>query len=161
MTWPARVIGREGTLPWKQRADLRRFRELTLDNPILMGRKTWDSLPKRPLPRRTNIVLSGNPSFHPDGAVLVRSLDQAFRDWPNLIVVGGAGVIASSMARVDRWYLTLLDATINGDTIFAPFELDAPRFGAARFEIESQSDWHPADDENQYPYRYIDYRRRS
>src|SRR5689334_1114662 len=71
------VIGDKGGLPWRLSEDMRRFKELTMGKPVVMGRKTWDSLPRKPLPGRQNIVITRNADFNADGADVVRSLDEA------------------------------------------------------------------------------------
>src|ERR1051325_4312861 len=104
------VIGRQGGLPWRVPEDLRRFKALTLGKPCIMGRKTWDSLPKKPLPGRTNIVLTRDESFRAEGAVVTRSLDEALAraetESPNEVaVIGGADVYRAILSQATRIYL--------------------------------------------------------
>ena len=126
------VIGREGGLPWRLGADLRRFRALTLGKPVIMGRKTWDSIPRRPLPGRLNIVLSRQPEFEAAGAVvcdnfaeaLEMAREQAAEDGQDEIcVIGGADLFALALPRAKRIYLTEVEGEPEGDLLMpAPDE---------------------------------------
>ena len=125
------VIGRTGALPWRLRSDMIRFRELTLGKPVIMGRKTWESLPRRPLPGRSNIVLSRDGSFQPSGAVVCEDFseavqiarEQAAEDGAGEVcVIGGAAVFAAALPRARRLYLTEVDASPEGDVVFPPFD---------------------------------------
>jgi dihydrofolate reductase len=125
------VIGQAGALPWRLKSDMALFRSLTLGKPIIMGRLTWDSLPKRPLPGRTNIVLSRDGRFDPAGAVACEDFseavqiarDQAREDGASEIcVIGGAALFALALPRARRLYLTEVDAAPEGDVLFPPFE---------------------------------------
>lgn len=125
------VIGRDGALPWRLKSDLALFRELTLGKPVIMGRRTWDSLPRRPLPGRTNIVLSRDGAFAPAGAVVCESLDEAIqigRDQASddgageVCVIGGAALFAAALPRAARVYLTEVDAAPPGDVVFPPLD---------------------------------------
>ncbi|MFG0319108.1 MAG: dihydrofolate reductase, partial [Planctomycetota bacterium JB042] len=98
---PGRLIGRDGGLPWRLPADLRRFKERTIGHVVVMGRRTFESI-GRPLPRRRNLVLSRDPSFAPEGATVVRSLDEALdaaADAEEVFVIGGAAVYAEALPR--------------------------------------------------------------
>jgi dihydrofolate reductase len=117
------VIGRDGTLPWRIPEDMKWFRARTEGRPLIMGRKTWESLPKRPLPGRTNIVVTRNADYRADGAVVVRSLDAAIdvaigEEPEEIMVIGGAELYRAALPRADRVYLTRLHAAIEGDTHF-------------------------------------------
>ena len=119
------VIGDEGGLPWHLSDDLRRFKTLTMGKPIIMGRKTWDSLPKKPLPGRTNIVVSHDLSFTAAGAVVVHSFDDAVAraDAPSeIMVIGGAQLFAAALPRANRIHLTEIHATPGGDTQLPAFD---------------------------------------
>ena len=125
------VIGRDGGLPWRLRSDLQRFKATTLGKPCIMGRRTWDSLPLKPLPGRLNLVLSKDESFEPKGAVACLTLDeaveiareQAVEDGVDEIcVIGGAGLFAATLPRAKRLYLTEVDAEPEGDVFFPPFD---------------------------------------
>jgi len=120
----AGVIGVDGTLPWRVPEDLTRFRELTDGHPVVMGRATWDSLPPRvrPLPGRTNVVLSRSADLRLDGATVCDGLDaglDAARRSPGgdeIWVVGGGTVYAAALARADRVEVTVVDLDVAGDT---------------------------------------------
>jgi dihydrofolate reductase len=118
------VIGRKGGLPWRLSTDLKRFRALTLGKPVIMGRKTWDSIPRRPLPGRLNIVLSRQPEFEAAGAVvcdnfaeaLEMAREQALEDEKDEIcVIGGADLFTLALSRAKRIYLTEVDGEPEGD----------------------------------------------
>ena len=122
------VIGAGGGLPWRLPDDLRRFKALTMGKPIIMGRKTWESLPKKPLPGRTNIVVTRDRAFSAEGAVVVHSFDEALdkaqEEHPaEILVIGGAGIFAAALPRANRIHLTEIHAAPEGDVrvpSFAP-----------------------------------------
>lgn len=118
-----RVIGNNNQMPWHLPADFAYFKKVTLGHPVIMGRKTFLSI-GRPLPARRNIVVSRNPAFRADGIDLAASLDEAVNMCQNEkpLVIGGASLYAEALSRVDRVYLTEVDATPDGDTFFP--ELD-------------------------------------
>jgi dihydrofolate reductase len=116
-----RVIGSNGQLPWNIPNDLKRFKALTLGKPCLMGRKTWESLPRKPLAGRTNIVVSRNAAFRAEGAQLAISFEQAIEiaEWTNpgeIAVIGGEKLFESALPRASRIYLTEVSGTPRGDT---------------------------------------------
>src|SRR3954452_23082014 len=118
-----RVIGRDGRLPWHLPADLRRFRELTSGNTVVMGRRTYESLPDtfRPLPKRRNIVVSANPSYACPGAELQASLRSALDVCGGEgFVIGGSRIYAEALPVADRLYVTEVDAEVEGDVFFPP-----------------------------------------
>lgn len=120
------VIGANGGLPWRLTEDLRRFKQLTLGKPIIMGRKTWDSLPRKPLPDRTNIVVTRNDSFTEEGAVVAHTfneaIDMANRHGPEeIVVIGGAEIFAAALPHADRIELTEVHATPEGDVRMPAF----------------------------------------
>ena len=124
-----RVIGRDGVLPWRLPADLRRFRELTRGSTVLMGRRTFESLPDafRPLPERRNLVLSGDPGFRPPGAEVFASLDDALEACGgDCFVIGGEGTYRDALPRCERLYATEIDAELDGDAFFP--EIDAAQW---------------------------------
>ena len=125
------VIGRGGGLPWRLAADMRRFRALTLGKPVIMGRKTWESLPRRPLPGRLNVVLSRQPEYEATGAVaadnfaeaLAIAREQAAEDGKDEVcVIGGADLFALALPRAARIYLTEVDGEPAGDVIMPPLD---------------------------------------
>jgi dihydrofolate reductase len=125
------VIGRAGALPWRIRSDMAMFRRLTMGKPVIMGRKTWDSLPKSPLPGRLNLVLSRDGSFEPQGAIVCETLgeaigigrDQAEDDGQDEIcVIGGAALFEAALPKARRIYLTEVQGHVEGDVLFPAFD---------------------------------------
>jgi dihydrofolate reductase len=143
------VIGKDGRLPWRLPDDLKHVRELTVGKPLIMGRRTYDSIGK-PLPDRTNIVLTRDPTFRPEGVKVARSTDEALAlagDAPEIIVFGGAGVFAEFLPRADRIYLTEVDAAVAGDTYF-------PRLDPSEWR-ETERRVHPADERHPYAFAFV------
>jgi dihydrofolate reductase len=115
------IIGREGGLPWHISSDLKRFKEITMGKPVVMGRKTWQSLPRKPLPGRLNIVLTRQPGFVAEGATVVATPEEALAaaaGAEEIAVIGGGEIYGLFFARADRIYLTEVDLTVEGDTRF-------------------------------------------
>ena len=116
------VIGRDNTLPWHLPEDLAHFRQLTMGCPVLMGRKTWDSLPPRfrPLPGRRNLVLTRQADWHAEGAIRVTSIAEALAQCPagqDLWVIGGAEVYAMALPLADRLEITEVHVQVEGDAV--------------------------------------------
>lgn len=146
------VIGRDGALPWHLPGDLKRFKELTLGKPILMGRRTWDSLPRHPLPGRPNLVVSRSalPGDR-DGALWFASLDAALAhasDAEELCVIGGAEIFRETLPLADTIQLTRIERDVEGDTIMPPLGSDW---------VERWSG--PLLEENGLPFRYVELAR--
>ena len=115
------VIGRDGGLPWHISSDLQRFKAITMGKPIIMGRKTWESLPKRPLPGRLNIVVTRQKNYMAENAVVVPDAAAAIIAAGNvdeIAVIGGGEIYRMFMPLVDRVYLTEVDLDVDGDTHF-------------------------------------------
>jgi dihydrofolate reductase len=121
------VIGKDGRLPWHMRSDLKRFRAITIGKPVIMGRRTFQSL-KRPLDQRDNIVVTRDPGFRAEGAVVAASFEAALslaracaaaRGAGEIMVIGGAQVYEAALPHADRIYLTRVYASPEGDTFFA------------------------------------------
>ncbi|MBM4002607.1 MAG: dihydrofolate reductase [Planctomycetes bacterium] len=143
-----RLIGREGGLPWRLSADLRRFKQLTMGHHLIMGRATFESI-GRVLPGRTTIVLSRSPDYRSAGVLIAPGLDQALRlcqGDSEVFVVGGGQIYAEAMSRVDRIYLTIVDAELAGDTWF-------PTLECARWQMVLD-ERHAADEKNEYPHTF-------
>lgn len=144
------VIGRRNQLPWRLSADLKRFKAVTMGHPVLMGRKTYDSIGKA-LPGRLNLVLSRGASFAPPDCTVVQTLDAARRaagDDASLMVIGGAEIFRECLPLVSRIHLTLVHTRIeDGDTYF-----DAWR---SRDWRESSRERHEADEKNSSAYSFI------
>ncbi len=117
------VIGKNGTIPWRLPEDMRHFKALTMDKPNIMGRKTWESLPKKPLPGRLNIVVTRARAYHAEGATVVPSLEQALahaaqHHAAETMIIGGAEIYRAALPLATRIHLTQIHADIAGDTIF-------------------------------------------
>jgi dihydrofolate reductase len=113
------VIGKDGGLPWHVSSDLKLFKKITMGKPVIMGRRTWESLPKQPLPGRRNIVITRNPSYAAEGADVAGSIHEALamcEGEPEVSIIGGGQVYAQAMDRTDRIYLTRIHLTVDGDT---------------------------------------------
>lgn len=139
-----RVIGRDGKLPWHLSADLKRFKAITLGHHIIMGRKTWESI-GRPLPGRTSIVVTRNPSYVAAGATVVSSLAAALesaRGDTEVFVIGGAEVYRDALPQADRIYVTELQADYEGDVHFPP--LIPAQWRAGKRERHAAEDDKPA-----------------
>lgn len=121
------VIGRGNRIPWRLPEDMAHFRELTTGHPVVMGRRTWESLPDsfRPLPDRRNVVVTRNPDWTAEGAERVGSLEEALallEGEPQVFVIGGAELYTSALPRADELLLTEIDADIDGDVYFPHWE---------------------------------------
>ena len=132
-----RVIGRGGELVWRESADPQHFRRVTLGCPVIMGRKTWDSLPARfrPLPGRRNIVVTRNAGWHGEGAERAGSLAEALRlaqDAAKVFVIGGAELYALALPQADELVLTEIEAELDGDVFFPDWPRE--RFALAASE---------------------------
>jgi len=155
-----RVIGRGNALVWRHPDDARWFRQQTLGCPVVMGRKTWDSLPARfrPLPGRPNIVVTRQPGWRAEGAVTAPGLAEALAqaealagDAPRLFVIGGGELYAQALPLADMLVLTEIAAAFEGDTWF-------PAVDAAQF-AEAERTPHAADAASAAPFDFVVYRR--
>ena len=119
-----RVIGYENKMPWHLPGDLQYFKEMTMGKPIIMGRKTFESI-GRPLPGRRNIVITRNENYNADGIEVVSSLDEALqltKDAGETMVIGGEQIFRLALPLADRLYITLIDVEFKGDTYFPKYE---------------------------------------
>ena len=147
------VIGRGGQLPWHLPADLRRFRKLTTGHHILMGRKTYESL-GRPLPDRTNVVITRQANFQAPVISVARSLDEALElarqaGETEAFVIGGAEIFRLALPFADRLYLTQIDAEVTGDTCF-------PDYDRSHWRLVERIDY-PPDEKNPTPMCFLRY----
>ncbi len=120
-----RVIGINNSLPWKLPGDMKWFRRQTLGKPILMGRKTFESFGARPLPERTNIVVTRDQAYQAEGAVVVHSIDEALQaagDVDEIMIIGGASFYEQMLPRARRMYLTRVHTEVTGDAWFPEFD---------------------------------------
>ena len=142
------IIGRDGGMPWRQSADLKRFKALTMGHAMIMGRKTFASL-GRVLPGRTSIVLSRQSALElPEGVLHAHSLDEALElceQDPEPFVIGGGEIYRLAMPQIERLHVTRIDADLTGDTRF-DYDLSAWR-------LREESS-HSADAKNEYPYTF-------
>lgn len=151
-----RVIGASGGMPWHVPEDLAHFKELTLGDTVVMGRKTWDALDPRfrPLPGRRNIVVTRDPEWTADGAEVVHSLDDALAPAPTphpdpIWVIGGAELFAATIDRADRLEVTELDLDVDGDTFAPPI--------SSGWRVDSEGEWQES--RSGIRYRFLRYAR--
>jgi dihydrofolate reductase len=143
------VIGRNNHLPWRLPEDLAYFKRVTMGHPIVMGRRTYQSI-GRPLPGRTNIVVTNNRDFEAPGCIVVHSLDDAWRaadGAEEVSVIGGTALFRDTLPIADRIHLTEVQAKVEGDTFFPAFDRHAWR--------ETEVTRHPADARHQFPFRIV------
>ncbi|HEX7027741.1 MAG TPA: dihydrofolate reductase [Gammaproteobacteria bacterium] len=139
-----RLIGRDNGLPWHLPADLKHFKAVTMGKPIVMGRKTFESI-GRPLPGRRNVVISRNPAYRALGCEVFIGLEEALaalEDVEEVAVIGGAEIFKQAMPRADKMHLTVIDETFEGDAWFPPYDENEWRCTATethRHEDESGS----------------------
>ena len=147
------VIGRGGGLPWRLKSDMALFKATTLGKPVIMGRKTWDSLPKKPLPGRANLVLSRDGTFEPKGAVVCDRFQEALSmareqaeegGAEEVCVIGGTALFELATPKAKRLYLTEVEAEVEGDALFPTFDEVAWR--------EVRRDEYAAAEGDDYPF---------
>lgn len=147
------AIGSDNRLPWHLPDDLKRFKALSLGKPIVMGRRTFDSI-GRPLPGRTNIVVSRQAGLTLKGVLVVQSLDAALAaagSVPEIVVIGGAEIFRQVLPRTDTIHLTRVHAHVDGDVFFP--ELDSAQWREADVEH------HAADERHQYAFTFVTLQR--
>lgn len=144
------VIGIENRLPWKLPADMRWFRLHTLGKPIVMGRKTFESFGGKPLPDRTNIVVTTDTNYKPEGALVAHSIDEALQlagDADEVMIIGGDSFYRQMLPRADLFYLTQVHGKFEADAWFPEFDLNEWK------ELERTE--YPADEANPYACSFI------
>lgn len=144
-----RVIGRDNLLPWRLPADLAYFKQVTMGHPVVMGRRTYESIGKA-LPGRKNIVVSRNRDFAAPGCTVVGSLDEAWKaagDAAEVSIIGGTSLFAEALPLADRIHLTEVEADVPGDTFF-------PEFDRGQWS-EREVARHATDDRHAYPFRIV------
>ncbi|WP_323951197.1 type 3 dihydrofolate reductase [Aeromonas caviae] len=151
-----RVIGLDNQMPWHLPADLAHFKRVTLGKPVLMGRKTFESI-GRPLPGRRNLVISRNSDYRADGVEVIDSVEAALAlladsDVAELMVIGGGHLYGQLLPRADRLYLTRIDLAVEGDTRF-------PAFDENDWSCIERESHHP-DEKNPHPYCFETWQRR-
>ncbi len=156
------VIGADNTIPWRLKSDLQRLKAMTIGRPIVMGRKTFESFPRRPLPRRTNIVLTRDATYRASGAVVTTSFEDARlvaqgdalrRGAREIAIIGGAEIYAQFLAGADRLEITEVHVSPAGDTSFPPID-------AALWQ-EVGRERHPAGPDDSAAFSFVTYRRRT
>jgi len=152
------VIGDGARLLWRLSEDQQHFKRSTLGHPVIMGRKTWDSLPAsyRPLPGRRNIVVTRNPQWQAQGAEVASSLEAALErtaEADKAFVIGGGELYAQSLALADELLLTEIDRDFSGDTMF-------PAWDRGAF-AERRREHHHAEPPNDFDYAFVTYQRKS
>jgi dihydrofolate reductase len=148
------VIGRDNAMPWHLPDDLKRFKQLTMGKPMLMGRKTFEAIGK-PLPGRTSLVLTRDPSWQAKDVIAVRSVDEALAkvgDVPELCIVGGAEIYKLTLPITQRIHLTRIHANIPGDAVFPAIDTSQWR--------ETERVEHPADERHAYAMTFSTLERR-
>ncbi len=149
------VIGDDGRIPWRLPADLKYFKRVTMGKPLIMGRKTYESI-GHPLPGRHNIVLTRQRDYRAPGCTVVHSLEEALAaagDVEEVMVAGGSSIYRQFLPRADRLYLTFVETTADGETTFPPFDREEWHLV---FE-----EAHPADQQNPFPYRFTIFEKRN
>lgn len=147
------AIGKGGDLIWKISEDLKRFKALTTGHPVIMGRKTWESLPKKPLPGRRNIILTRQPDFKAEGAEVVNSIEEAVRktDGEEPFIIGGAEIYKSFLPVTTRLYLTMVDEVCPDADAYLDLDL------AGGWEIMEQTP--DATTPEGVKYKYVTYKK--
>jgi len=151
-----RVIGIENRLPWKLPADMKWFRQHTLGKPIIMGRKTFESFGGKPLPDRTNIVITQDPNYQAENISVAHSIDEALSlcgDVKEVMIIGGMSLYKQTLPIADRLYRTVVDTEPEGDAWFPDFDLGQ--------WSETEKHIHAADDKNAYQIEFSILRRRA
>jgi dihydrofolate reductase len=149
------VIGRDNSLPWRLPRDLKRFRSATLGKPVLMGRKTFESI-GRPLPERVNLVLTRDRSWLAPGVIAVHTVDEALTQAgmsTELVAIGGAEIYRLVLPFARRIYLTHVHADVEGDIFF-------PDFDSTQW-ADVECSMHPPDDDHAYPITFVTLERRN
>ena len=148
------VIGGGNTLLWHISEDLRRFKSITMGHPVIMGRRTFESV-GRPLPGRTNVVVSRREDYTPEGVTVVRSLEEAFALFPQeeeIFVTGGGQIYAQAMPLADKLYLTTVEKDYDGDTRFPDWNRDEWR--------QVSCERHDCGKNYPYPFQFTDWVRK-
>jgi dihydrofolate reductase len=149
-----RAIGFQGNIPWHLSADFKRFKELTMGHPIVMGRKTFESIGK-PLPGRTNIVITTDPSYVVEGCVAAHSLEEALAATgaaDEVFIIGGAQIYELALPKVQTLYLTKVHGAFEGDTFF-------PVLNEAEWNLIGSED-HAKDEKNDADFTFLIYERK-
>lgn len=150
-----RLIGSNNDLPWYLPQDMRHFMHTTMHKPIVMGRKTFESLGSKPLRERANIVVTRDENFKSEGCEIYHSAEavmQAFQDVPELVIIGGASIYTLFLPYADRLYLTFVDADLQGDSFFPDYQQYT--------WYETHREQHHKDDKHAYDYSFVTLERK-
>lgn len=144
-----RVIGKDNKLPWLIPNDMRHFKEITIGNVVIMGRKTYESIGK-PLPKRLNIIVTRNKEFSAEGCIVVNSLASAIKKagTSDIYIIGGGEIYKQSISISDRLLVTQVDIDVDGDAYFPEIN--------SNWKINSKIDF-KSDEKNPYNYSFIEY----
>ena len=147
-----RVIGNKGKLPWNMPADLKYFRDKTKGKPIIMGRKTFESMGKKPLPNRANIIITRDQNYKADGAIVVHSPEEAITEaekygTEEAMVIGGSQIYKEFLPIANRIYLTIIEGEFKGDAFFPEYDITEWK--------ETSYDEHERDAKNPYDYTFL------
>ncbi|MDH5183971.1 MAG: type 3 dihydrofolate reductase [Gammaproteobacteria bacterium] len=151
-----RVIGVENRLPWRLPADMKWFRLHTLGKPIIMGRKTFESFGAKPLPQRTNIVITKDKNYQADGILVVHSIEDALAaagDVEEVMIIGGMSFYKQMLPQANKLYMTLIHQSFDGDAWF-------PEFDMSEWQEQHRED-HQADEKNSHSYSFVTMTRKT
>lgn len=146
-----RIIGKDNQMPWHLPADLKHFKSVTMSKPIVMGRKTFESI-GRPLPGRRNVVISRNEGYNAEGCDVVNSINAALhllKESDEVMIIGGGFLYSQTIDLADKLYLTFINLEVDGDTQF-------PNYDYLNLK-EKKREEHTADEKNKYDYQFVDY----
>jgi len=146
-------IGRDNKLLWHLSDDLKNFKRITMNKPIIMGRKTYESI-GRPLPKRENIVISRDKNLKIEGVNVYNSIDHALESCKNfeeVVIIGGGKIYEQVIPRVDKMYITYVDCELEADTHF-------PNYNDSEFKLVDSYE-HAKDDKNEYSWSFCEYQR--
>ena len=150
-----RVIGKDNQLPWYLPADLKFFKSVTVGHPIIMGRKTFESIGK-PLPQRTSIIITRQPDYQPQDCMVVHTVADAIKAGleidKDIFIIGGAEVLQQALPYIDTMYLTLIHQEFEGDTFYPDFDLN-------EWVETARQDFEP-DEKNKYAYSFLKLQRK-
>ncbi|PQA60506.1 dihydrofolate reductase [Siphonobacter curvatus] len=144
------AIGKDNQLLWHLPDDLKQFKKLTSGHTVVMGRKTYESIGK-PLPNRTNVIITRNENYEAPGCIVVSSLEEAIRTESDVYIIGGAEIYQQALPLTDRIHLTEVQASVEGDTFF-------PKLDSAEWH-ELSRETHPTDEKHTYAFDFVELER--
>lgn len=150
------VIGSDNQMPWHLPDDLKFFKATTLGKPVVMGRKTFESIGSKPLPGRRNVIISREPNYQAAGAELFNSIEaalQALADEPEVMIMGGGQLYSQLLSQANKLYLTQVDTQVKGDTVF-------PKWQTHEWQMESV-EHHPQDSQHAFAFDWVTWVRKT